>query len=326
MDKTAASPESEPVQHPANDVEPPPGNHPVEVAARRGIGPLSPLGRDVWHGHTWPCVSCGQLVLRNAKACDYCGQDLSEEMLEKMLAHAGPWYVLEHVRPFPGVSLERIIRQVRRGLITETSIVRGPPTHYQWRFAAETPGLCRYFGRCWHCHEEVSPSDSHCKYCLSSLSFEQPRSAPAVPPSPTAVASAKSTGLAAPDSHPSTDRETVSRAIPAETKPGLFKKLAETVGRAVPADTLTEGSRQHAAAPLPPIDELTRLSAVVDQAAVPAHDAIWDEPPRVAGIRATWIAAALLIIVIVALMFLTQSRSPEPPPPLPPAAGMIVLQ
>ena len=306
MDKTAASPESEPVQHPANDVEPPPGNHPVEVAARRGIGPLSPLGRDVWHGHTWPCVSCGQLVLRNAKACDHCGQDLSEEMLEKMLAHAGPWYVLEHVRPFPGVSLERIIRQVRRGVITETSIVRGPPTQYQWRFAAETPGLCRYFGRCWHCHEEVSPSDSHCKYCLSSLSFEQPRSAPAVPPSPTAVASAKSTGLAGPDSHPSTDRETVRRATP--------------------TDTLTEGSRRHAAAPLPPIDELKRLSAVVDQAAVPAHDAIWDEPPRIGGIRATWIAAALLIIVIVALMFLTQSRSPEPPPLPPPAAGMIVLR
>ncbi|UCC31377.1 MAG: zinc ribbon domain-containing protein [Phycisphaerales bacterium] len=301
MDQTAASPEPEPARHPANDVEPPPGNHPLEVAARRGIGPLSPLGRDLWHGHTWPCVSCGQLVLRNAKACDHCGQDLSKEMLEKMLAHAGPWYVLEHVRPFPGVSLERIIRQVRRGVITETSIVRGPPTNYQWRFAVETPGLCRYFGRCWSCHEEVSPSDTHCKYCLSSLSFEQPRSAPAVPPSPTAVVSAASTGSDAPDFGPSPDRE--------------------TVGRAVPTETLTEGSRQHAAAPLPPIDELTRLSAVVDQAAVPVHDTIWDEPPRVAGIRATWIAAAMLIVVIIALMFLTQSRSPEPPPPPPPTAG-----
>lgn len=301
MDQTTASPEPQPAQHPANDVEPPPGNHPLEVAARRGIGPLSPLGRDVWHGHTWPCVSCGQLVLRNAKACDHCGQDLSEEMLEKMLAHAGPWYVLEHVRPFPGVSLERIIRQVRRGVITETSIVRGPPTNYQWRFAVETPGLCRYFGRCWSCHEEVSPSDTHCKYCLSSLSFEQPRTAPAVPPSPTTVVSAASTRSGTSDSRPSPDRE--------------------TAGRTVPGGTLAEGSRQHSAAPLPPIDELTRLSAVVDQATVPAHDAIWDEPPRVAGIRATWIAAAMLIVVIIALMFLTQSRSPQPPQPPPPTAG-----
>ena len=100
----------------------------LEIAARRGIGPLSPQGTQVWHGFAEPCVSCGQLVKRGASECDQCGQDLSPAMLEKMRIHAGPWYVLEHVRPFPGVSLERIIRQIRRGLITGTSIVRGPGT------------------------------------------------------------------------------------------------------------------------------------------------------------------------------------------------------
>ena len=136
----------------------PPGNHALEVAARQGIGPLSALGRETWHGRALPCVSCGQLVARNAPVCDHCAQDLSKEMLAKMAAHAGPWDVLEHVRPFPGVSLERIVRQIRRGLITETSIIRGPSTDFQWRFAVETPGLCRYFGRC--CCAEARASNA----------------------------------------------------------------------------------------------------------------------------------------------------------------------
>lgn len=149
----------------------PPGDHPLEVAARKGFGPLSDAIASAWHGESIPCVSCGQLVRRTQISCDECGQDLSERMLVKMRAHAGPWYVLEHLRPFPGVTLDRIIRQIRRGLITETSIVRGPATDHQWRYAVETPGLCRYFGRCWHCHNEVAPSDSTCTLCRSSLNF-----------------------------------------------------------------------------------------------------------------------------------------------------------
>lgn len=153
----------------------PQGDHPLESAARRGIGPLSTLAQQVWHGNATPCVSCGQLVLRDQRQCDNCGQDLSDEMIEKMLAHSGPWYVLEHLRPFPGVSLERVIRQIRRGVLTETSIVRGPATDFQWRFAVEAAGLCRYFGRCWKCHATVSPSDAYCPACLSYLSFDSPK-------------------------------------------------------------------------------------------------------------------------------------------------------
>jgi len=151
----------------------PAGNHPLEVAARKGFGPLSKAIEKAWHGEAIPCVSCGQLARRTQNTCDECGQDLSARMIEKMRAHAGPWYVLEHLRPFPGVTLDRIIRQIRRGLITETSIVRGPATDHQWRFAVETPGLCRYFGQCWKCHNEVAPSDSTCTRCRALLTYEQ---------------------------------------------------------------------------------------------------------------------------------------------------------
>ncbi|MFQ5494475.1 MAG: hypothetical protein ACE5EX_03760, partial [Phycisphaerae bacterium] len=139
VDKESSVPEDRPAMEPTTEPgtpgELPPGNHALEVAARAGFGPLGAAGKEAWHGHARPCVSCGQLVRRNSPECDHCGQDLRAAMLNKMRAHAGPWYVLEHIRPFPGVSLERIILQIRRGLITPTSIVRGPTTDHQWRFA-----------------------------------------------------------------------------------------------------------------------------------------------------------------------------------------------
>lgn len=137
----------------------------VERGAKAGIGPLSPLGIKVWHGESAPCASCGELVRRAQMRCPHCGQDLSLSMITKMQAHCGPWYVLEHVRPFPGVTLERLIRQIHRGVLTRTTIVRGPTTFHQWRFAAETPGLSKHLGVCWNCQAAVKPEDTYCRNC-----------------------------------------------------------------------------------------------------------------------------------------------------------------
>lgn len=265
----------------------PPGNHPLEVAARRGFGPLSPLGKDEWHGWAKPCVSCGQLVRREAPVCDFCAQDLSSSMLEKMRAHAGPWYVREHVRPFPGVDLERIVRQIRRGLITETTIVRGPSSDHQWRFAVEIPGLCRYFGRCWNCHDKVTPSDTYCQHCLAYLSFEQPK--------------ARSTS---PSSLGGEDTRAASPAGATEMPPvrhaGAVPPIPDMPSEAEPAAS---------------DDRLRQLSEVLGRADLPSHRPEWDEPPRIAGIRATWVAAVLLLAVIVLLTWLTQTRTLERPSP-----------
>lgn len=141
----------------------------LETAAQRGIGPLSDLGRRVWHGESIPCISCGELVARSASQCDLCGQDLRQPMVDRMQAHAGPWYVMEHVRPFPGVTLERLIRQAKRGVLVRTTIVRGPTTDHQWRFAAETPGLSRFVGCCWQCQSDVKPHDRTCPSCSADL-------------------------------------------------------------------------------------------------------------------------------------------------------------
>lgn len=153
-----------PVGHPLGD-----GLSAIERAAKIGLGPMSPLGQRAWHGDSKPCVSCGELVRITDNTCRYCNQDLSVEMLIRMQQHSGPWYVLEHVRPFPGVNMERLIRQARRGIVTATTIVRGPFTDHQWRFAAKTPELCKYVGMCWNCQAPATESDTYCHHCAVNL-------------------------------------------------------------------------------------------------------------------------------------------------------------
>ena len=302
----------------------PTGDHPLEVAARRGIGPLSPRGHTVWHGESTPCVSCGQLVRRGAVECEDCGQDLSEEMIEKMRAHAGPWYVLEHLRPFPGVSLERIIKQIRRGLITEVSIVRGPTTDYQWRFAVETPGLCRHFGKCWHCHHSVSPSDTYCPACLSYLAMERPPDArtplPAVQPEPAKSAGGGDAGsLARAEallaelraSAVAPPPATAARAVP--IAPAEPAGAAAAPGPAAPPRHLPAGPGS-GRAPLPSgatTPELEQLAAAVQT--MDKSPRIPEPDNRIGPVRATWIAACLLMIAVLLLLWVTNLRSKSLP-------------
>jgi len=276
---------------PGPDDDLPPGDHALEVAARHGFGPLSPIVKRVWHGDAIPCVTCGQLVRREEDHCDHCGQDLSEEMVEKMRAHSGPWYVLEHLRPFPGVALDRIVRQIRRGLITETSIVRGPSTDYQWRFAVETPGLCRYFGKCWHCHHEVGPADSYCQGCLSHLSFEKIRPISELRPIPEPRGGMKSVEVGA--------RAETAR-VPLAASPPM--------GHLPPP--------RSAAPILEPGSELAKLANVVHRLeTVPSADS--DSASRIGTLAATWIAVAILVLAVIGVVWMTSLRSPNARPSAP---------
>lgn len=281
---------TQPCQQPQTPAggEIPSGDHPLEEAARRGFGPLSPASIENWHGDAHPCVTCGQLVRRNAPTCDDCGQDLSPAMIERMRAHAGPWYVLEHVRPFPGVSVERVIRQVNRGLITETSIVRGPTTDYQWRFAVETPGLCRLFNRCWRCHGEAALAEAQCRTCGASVSFEHPVS--------TDVAR-----RAADNSRRTPQR--AGRATPAT--------LSGPQGGSIGADGRA--------------GQLALLSAAARSVQRPqAFDGAGDAM-RMGGVRLAWIAVIIVIGVFSALVLTTRARVNNVKPPTKNAATMPVV-
>ncbi len=249
--------------------EHPTGDHPLEVAARAGMGPLSAMSKKVWHGEATPCVSCGQLVRRNSAQCDSCGQDLTDEMIARMRKHAGSWYVLEHLRPFPGVTLDRILLQVRRGLITPTSIVRGPSTDYQWRFAVETPGLCCLFGRCWNCFNGVKENESYCPACLSHLGFEKP----------------------------------VQSTASVETVPSQNAQ-APANPSAPPAPSPTEAPIEVKGSSSPHLDAL----ATAAQQAQQAQRSTIDEPARLGPIRAGWVAAAIVVFVLASLVWYTTIR------------------
>jgi hypothetical protein len=264
----------------------PPGDHPLEVAARRGFGPLSLRATEVWHGGARPCVTCGQLVLRDGAECEYCGQDLSPEMLERMRAHAGPWYVLEHVRPFPGISLDRVIRQIYRGLITATSIVRGPATDYQWRFAVETPGLCRYFRRCWSCQVEVSLTDARCRSCSAWLMFDPP-----------------------PSSHAAGEGAAVLTGQPAHAGAQPSASAAHQEGKAVAVGRATS-------MPIAPSNggwgtsrQMEMLRAAARQAGAVHRDLSTDDTLRIGGVRVAWIAVVIVATIFLGLIWITQVRS-----------------
>ena len=299
----------------------PEGNHPLEIAARTGFGPLSPLAQEVWHGHASPCVSCGQLVQRAARKCAHCGQNLAPRMVEKMRLHAGPWFVLEHLHPFPGVTLDRIIRQIRRGLLTEATIVRGPATDFQWRFAVEIPGLCRYFGRCWNCHDPVTPSASYCPSCLRYLTFEKPTTAPAdmqaikETPNPTKRNAEREQTTGNMDrGRPPSNAEARS-----DRGEGLGTTLDASSAREIagaPAGTVAR--RQ------PHQGDLDMLRAALEEAPVPRHDTADEGPPLILGIRATWIAGVLLTAAVLTLLVVARNRSHSSQTPTTPPTPFVL--
>lgn len=305
---------------PGPDDDLPPGSHALEVAARRGFGPLSPAAKKTWHGNAVPCVTCGQLVERGALQCDHCSQDLRTEMVERMRAHAGPWFVLEHLRPFPGVSLDRIIRQIRRGLITETSIVRGPATDYHWRFAVETPGLCLYFGKCWHCHHAVTAAETYCPACLSRLSLDPAR--PAIPTTaPKATSPAPSLRDSAPPLSPNVapprrgdqDGSVVPGSSPSAT--------SRAVGGAPQSTGRKPGDTAPALLSATPTDstELNDLASAIRSLETLPEPADWHSSTPTTPNRAGWIIAAALILAVVALLTIVKFRAhaiaPQSPAP-----------
>ncbi len=297
MDKNA--PMTTGKDDPPSDIAKPVGEHALEVAARHGLGPLSPNGEEVWHGWARPCVSCGQLVERDTDACEHCGQDMTDDMIERMASHAGPLYVLEHVRPFPGVTLERIIRQIRRGVLTHVSIVRGPETNHQWRFSVETPGLCRYFGRCWNCHEEVKLADTHCPTCRCDLRFKHMRAL-------AAAAARRANSME--DTGELTALSPETAPVPRPSKPREGSPAAST-GEIEESSTNDAAARADALAAVHTAPgDLGELTDALKQAGTEPGDAVVEGPPRVAGLSVIWIAAGLVIIALVVLMLVNRRR------------------
>ncbi len=216
-------------------------------------------------------------------------------MLWTMQKHAGPWYVLEHVRPFPGVKIERLIRQIRRGVLTATTIVRGPTTFGQWRYAAETPGLSKYLGLCWRCQGPVQADDVICRACrvtldgISDVFFDAAQSdaSPTTPEPPPP----RTTSAPGPPEPPKIRFAHQARTPGYTSAPGP-EPVPPTIGAAVEAG-------------------LDELSAAVGADETLAAKRTGAASMRIAGIHVGWIIGALVLILIAALCAVIRLRSKE---------------
>jgi len=84
----------------------------------------------------------------------------------------GPWFVLDEVNPSgPGVSWKKMLSLIERGKVTPETIVRGPATGGQWRFAGQSPSVATRLGLCWSCQSPLPPvrTASVCEQCGAAL-------------------------------------------------------------------------------------------------------------------------------------------------------------
>jgi len=222
-------------------------------------------------------------------------------------------------------------------VVTATSIVRGPETDFQWRFAVETPGLCRYFNRCWQCHEEVTPEDIYCPECRSDMRFQvsvpsaaaaalrgTPQQAAAQPPSqqPTsasqAAGAADSPGQSAP-AKPSaasgSSTQASAEAVGAADQQGAGGE-AQADGPAPAADS----GRAVEQAPTPPSmpvgqhatsfdrSTLNELTAALEGGKSAAYAQQPEPQRRLLGIPVFWWLALMLAMAIAAIVAVTKWR------------------
>jgi tetratricopeptide (TPR) repeat protein len=94
----------------------------------------------------------------------------------------GPWFYLDPRNPSGrGITFEMLIKMAEKGRLQADSIVRGPTTHQDWMYAAETPRLAKYLGLCPHCFASAKPEDTYCTSCQLNMNERPADSRPGVP-------------------------------------------------------------------------------------------------------------------------------------------------
>lgn len=139
-------------------------------------------GNTPWKGDQAPCVYCGQTISRQTDRCPHCRTSFSLAVRKASREIIGPWYYLDPRNPSGrGVTFETLIKMIEKGRIRPDSIVRGPTTHQDWMYAAETPRLAKYLGMCPHCFAEAKPEDVYCTRCQLNMNQRPAEPRPGIP-------------------------------------------------------------------------------------------------------------------------------------------------
>ncbi|MEM7228256.1 MAG: hypothetical protein AAF432_05495 [Planctomycetota bacterium] len=111
------------------------------------------------------CPYCGdtQGASDRCRACGGLFEPLSRQATHNAM---GPWFLRDPEQPFrPGCSYDTLLMLVDRGVVTKTTIVRGPTTKQFWTVARRVPGLAHRLGCCHECSTPVDPTDHGCHAC-----------------------------------------------------------------------------------------------------------------------------------------------------------------
>jgi len=135
-----------------------------------------------WRGDQAPCVYCGQVIARGSDRCPHCRTSFSLAVRRASREIVGPWFYLDSRNPSGrGVTFEMLIKMAEKGRLQADSIVRGPTTHQDWMYAAETPRLAKYLGLCPHCFASAKPEDTYCTSCQLNMNERPADCRPGVP-------------------------------------------------------------------------------------------------------------------------------------------------
>jgi len=136
-----------------------------------------------WRGDQAPCVYCGQVIGRASDRCPHCRTSFSPAVRQASREILGPWFYLDPRNPSGrGVTFEMLVKMIEKGRLRPDSVVRGPTTHQDWMYAAETPRLAKYVGLCPHCFAPAKPEDTYCTSCQLNMNERPADARPGVPP------------------------------------------------------------------------------------------------------------------------------------------------
>lgn len=136
-----------------------------------------------WKGDEAPCVYCGQVIERSSGRCPHCRTSFSLAVRQASRETVGDWYYLDPRNPSGrGVMFETLIKMIEKGRLKADSIVRGPTTHHDWTYAAETPRLAKYLDMCPHCFAEAKPEETFCTSCQLNMNTRPADPRPGIPP------------------------------------------------------------------------------------------------------------------------------------------------
>jgi len=112
------------------------------------------------------CPYCGNTQNEPEDRCDSCGGFFDGLSLKVTQEHMGPWFMRDRHNPFrPGMSYDVLKREIEKGRIRPTTIIKGPTTRQFWSVARNVPGVAHLVGYCHACGAHVKANDDNCSEC-----------------------------------------------------------------------------------------------------------------------------------------------------------------